>query len=43
MLIGATTHAEFPAGAVVEARSGLRMKGKDELVDAYLLLGLLVR
>ena len=40
VLIGATTHAALPAGAVVEPRSGLRMKGKAELVDAYLLLGL---
>ncbi len=40
VLIGATTHAELPAGALVEARSGLRMKGKDDLVDAYVLLAL---
>jgi adenylate cyclase len=40
VLIGAATHAELPAGAVVEARNGLRMKGKDDLVDAYVLLAL---
>ena len=40
VLIGALTRAALPAGAVVEPRSGLRMKGKDEPVDAYLLLGL---
>ncbi|HWL33998.1 MAG TPA: adenylate/guanylate cyclase domain-containing protein [Gaiellaceae bacterium] len=40
VLIGAGTHAALPAGAAVEPMSGLRMKGKDEPVDAYLLLGL---
>ncbi|MGI9113291.1 MAG: adenylate/guanylate cyclase domain-containing protein [Gaiellaceae bacterium] len=40
VLIGAKTHAELPAGALVEARTGLRMKGKDDLVNAYLLLAL---
>jgi adenylate cyclase len=40
VLIGATTHAELPAGAVVEARTGLRMKGKEEPVNAYVLLAL---
>jgi adenylate cyclase len=40
VLIGAATQAELPAGAVVEARNGLRMKGKDDLVDAYVLLAL---
>ena len=40
VLIGAATHAELPHGAVVEARNGLRMKGKDDLVDAYVLLAL---
>ena len=40
VLIGAKTHAELPAGALVEPRPGLRMKGKDELVNAYVLLAL---
>jgi adenylate cyclase len=40
VLIGAQTHAELPAGAVVEARSGLRIKGKEDPVNAYVLLAL---
>jgi class 3 adenylate cyclase len=40
VLIGAGTRAELPAGAAVEARTGLRIKGKNELVDAYVLLAL---
>ena len=40
VLIGAATRAELPGDAVVEERTGLRMKGKDDLVDAYLLLAL---
>jgi adenylate cyclase len=40
VLIGAGTQAELPTGATVEARTGLKIKGKDELVDAYLLLAL---
>ena len=40
MLIGSQTHAELPHGALVEPRPGLRMKGKDELVNAYVLLAL---
>jgi adenylate cyclase len=40
VLIGAATHAELPAGALVEARSGLRMKGKQDPVNAYVLLAL---
>ena len=38
MLIGEKTYLQLPAGTVVEPRSGLRVKGKDDLVDAYLLL-----
>jgi adenylate cyclase len=38
VLIGASTRAELPAGTLVEERSGLRMKGKGELVNAYELL-----
>jgi adenylate cyclase len=40
VLIGAATRAELPGDAVVEERTDLRMKGKDDLVDAYLLLAL---
>jgi class 3 adenylate cyclase len=40
VLIGSQTHAELPHGALVEPRPGLRMKGKDELVNAYVLLAL---
>ena len=40
VLIGATTRAELPTGAVVAPRTGLRMKGKEEPVDAYVLLAL---
>ena len=39
VLIGAETRAELPDGAVVE-RGGLRMKGKEEPVNAYVLLAL---
>ena len=40
VLIGPTTYEQLPAGAVVEERVGLRMKGKDDAVDAYLLRAL---
>ena len=30
-------YVQLPAGAVVEERGGLRMKGKDDVVDAYVL------
>ena len=40
VLIGPTTYGQLPAGAVVEARAGLRVKGKADPVDAYLLLAL---
>jgi class 3 adenylate cyclase len=39
VLIGAETYGQL-TGAVVEARAGLRVKGKDEAVDAYVLLAL---
>jgi class 3 adenylate cyclase len=39
VLIGAETYRRLPAGAVVERWSELRMKGKDDPIDAYLLLG----
>jgi adenylate cyclase len=38
VLIGAATHADLPAGTVVESRSGLAMKGKGDPVNAYVLL-----
>ena len=37
VLIGARTYRQLRRGAVVEARPGLRVKGKDVAVDAYLL------
>ena len=37
VLIGSETYLQLPAGAVVEKRAGLRMKGKDDVVDAYVL------
>ncbi len=40
VLIGATTYVQLPVGTVVAPRAGLRLKGKDDLVDAYLLLAL---
>jgi adenylate cyclase len=40
VLIGADTYEQLPAGAVVEERAGLRVKGKDDAVDAYVLLAL---
>ncbi|MCP9485590.1 MAG: adenylate/guanylate cyclase domain-containing protein, partial [Gaiellaceae bacterium MAG52_C11] len=40
VLIGAKTYRKLPAGASVEAKSGLRVKGKADVVDAYVLLAL---
>jgi adenylate cyclase len=37
VLIGAETYDRLPDGAVVEPRPGLRVKGKDAAVDAYVL------
>jgi class 3 adenylate cyclase len=37
VLIGLETYVQLPAGAVVERWAGLRMRGKDDLVDAYVL------
>jgi hypothetical protein len=39
-LIGESTYRGLPAGAVVAPRIGLRVKGKAEPLDAYLLLAL---
>jgi len=40
VLIGAETRRALPEGSVVEAVSGLRVKGKQEEVEAYLLRAL---
>jgi adenylate cyclase len=40
VLIGADTYQQLPDGAVVEQRSGLRVKGKRDAVDAYVLFAL---
>jgi hypothetical protein len=40
VLIGAQTYRHLPDGTVVEKRAGLRIKGKDDAIDAYLLLAL---
>jgi adenylate cyclase len=40
VLIGAGTYRRLPAGALVEPRPGLRVKGKEEPVDAYILRAL---
>jgi class 3 adenylate cyclase len=40
VLIGADTFDQLPDGAVVEERRGLRMKGKHDVVNAYVLLAL---
>jgi class 3 adenylate cyclase len=40
VLIGAETYERLPDGAVVEPRAGLRVKGKEQAIDAYVLHGL---
>lgn len=40
VLIGAETYRRLPDGVAVEAMSGLRVKGKDAAVDAYVLRAL---
>jgi len=40
VLIGAETYDQLPDGSVVEQRAGLRVKGKDDAVNAYVLLAL---
>ena len=37
VLIGAETYEQLPDGAVVEERAGLRVKGRDDAVNAYVL------
>jgi adenylate cyclase len=40
VLIGAETYGQLPDGAVVEQRAGLRVKGKQDALDAYVLFAL---
>jgi class 3 adenylate cyclase len=40
VLIGADTYEQLPDGAVVEQRPGLRVKGKRDTLDAYVLFAL---
>jgi class 3 adenylate cyclase len=40
VLIGEETYDQLPAGTVVEERRGLRIKGKDDVLNAYVLLAL---
>jgi adenylate cyclase len=40
VLIGAETYGRLPPGAVVEAMSGLRIKGKADAIHAYVLFAL---
>jgi hypothetical protein len=40
VLIGAETYGPLPPGAVVEAMSGLRIKGKADGIHAYVLFAL---
>jgi adenylate cyclase len=38
VLVGATTYEHLPEGTVVEPKTGLQIKGKDDVIDAYVLL-----
>src|SRR5512132_4166640 len=40
VLIGAETYEQLPNGAVVEEKRALRVKGRNSVVDAYVLLAL---
>ncbi len=40
ILIGEETYEQLPDGAVVQEKTGLRIKGKDQAVTAYVLLAL---
>ena len=40
VLVGAETYRRLPDGTAVESRPGLRVKGKDTAIDAYLLRAL---
>jgi len=35
VLIGSETYEQLPDGAIVEQRPGLRVKGKQDALDAY--------
>jgi class 3 adenylate cyclase len=37
VLIGARTYELLPDGSAAEPRSGVRVKGKEDALDAYLL------
>jgi adenylate cyclase len=37
VLIGPETYEQLPDGAIVEERAGLRVNGKERVVDAYVL------
>lgn len=39
-MIGAETYEQLAEGTFVEPRAGLRVKGRDAPVDAYVLLAL---
>src|SRR6185437_1687244 len=40
VLIGPCTYEQLPDGAVVEQRAGLRIKGRRNAIDAYVLVAL---
>ncbi|HET9674903.1 MAG TPA: adenylate/guanylate cyclase domain-containing protein [Gaiellaceae bacterium] len=40
VLIGARTYEQLPDGAIVEQRAGLRIKGRQNAIDAYVLFAL---
>jgi hypothetical protein len=40
VLIGAETYEQLPDGTLVRSGTGLRIKGKDDVVNAYVLLAL---
>jgi class 3 adenylate cyclase len=40
VLIGSETYEQLPDGAIVEQRPGLRVKGKQDPLDAYVLFAL---
>ena len=40
MLIGTETFDQLPDSAIVEERGGLRIKGKNDIINAYVLVAL---
>jgi adenylate cyclase len=38
VLVGSETYEQLPDGVVVEPKTGLRIKGKEDEIDAFLLL-----